>query len=147
MTLKKDTGTWNKDLAQVSQVGIHAGSFPRYNAATQAGSVSAPSARLVAVVRFLYSGLKIKRGLGRLMMCLARKYESLQLLPVDISDGRVLYLDLREPSAMPYLLTGRWESSESAFVRAAVWPGDVAIDIGANVGWYSTLLAEAVGLE
>jgi FkbM family methyltransferase len=146
MSIKKETRTSNEALAQPRQVGIHAGSSSRYNAATQAGSVSAASARLVAVVRFLYSGLKIKRGLGRLMMCLARRYESLQSLPVHISDGRILYLDLRETSAMVYLLTGRWESGESAFVRAVVWPGDVAIDIGANVGWYSTLLAEAVGL-
>jgi FkbM family methyltransferase len=145
MTLKKETSASNEDLAQTHRIGIHAKSSRRYNAVSQAGSVSAPSARLVAVVRFLYSGLRIKRGLGRLTMCLARKYELLQSLPVHISDGRVLYLDLREPSAMPYLLTGRWESVESAFVRAVVWPGDVAIDIGANVGWYSTLLAEAVG--
>lgn len=143
MSIKKETRTSNEDLAQTRQVGIHVGSSSRYNAATQAG---AASARLVAVVRFLYSGLRIKRGLGRLMMCLARRYESLQSLPVHTSDGRILYLDLRETSAMVYLLTGRWESGESAFVRAVVWPGDVAIDIGANVGWYSTLLAEAVGL-
>jgi FkbM family methyltransferase len=146
MTLKKEPSASKEDPVQTHQVGIHGGSSARYSAATRAGAVSAPSATLVAVVRFLYSGLKIKRGLGRLTMCLARRYESLQSLPVHISDGRVLYLDLREPSAMPYLLTGRWESVESAFVRAVVWPGDVAIDIGANVGWYSTLLAEAVGL-
>jgi FkbM family methyltransferase len=146
MILKTQTGASNDDMAQPSELRGDARSSLRYNVAIPPDSVNAPSARLVGLVRFLYSGLKIKRGLGRLMMCLARKYESFQSLPVHTCDGRVLYLDLREPSAMPYLLTGRWESVESAFVRAVVWPNDVAIDIGANVGWYSTLLAEAVGL-
>lgn len=72
---------------------------------------------------------------------------TLQLLPVTTIDGRHLYLDLRETMCMPYLLEGRiWEEAgETAFVRSVVQPGESAIDIGANVGWYSSLLAELVG--
>ncbi|HLC41710.1 MAG TPA: FkbM family methyltransferase, partial [Methylomirabilota bacterium] len=47
------------------------------------------------------------------------------------------------------LLTGQiWgEAGETHFFRSMLRPGDCAIDIGANVGWYSTLLAELVGPE
>ncbi|OHB71790.1 MAG: hypothetical protein A2V70_04585 [Planctomycetes bacterium RBG_13_63_9] len=64
-----------------------------------------------------------------------------------MDDGRILYLDLRQPVAIPYLLLGRnrYESGETAVVRSITAPGEVVWDIGANVGWYSTLLARIVG--
>ena len=101
----------------------------------------------VTLPRLLHNRLGLKRGVGRVMMAVAQHNPALQLLPVRMNDGRVLQLDLREPMAMPYLLAGEiWEEAgETEFVRSVVCPGEVAIDIGANVGWYSALLSECVG--
>lgn len=100
----------------------------------------------VLVPRFLYSRLKIRRGVGRLMMMLAKVVRPLHRLPVPMLDGRTLFLDLRETMSMPYLLEGRiWEEEgETELMRSFVRSGEVAIDIGANMGWFSTLLADAV---
>ena len=88
------------------------------------------------------------RGLGRVLRRLAAYSEALRAIPVPMTDGRVLYLDLRDSTCLTYYLFGeiptdRWET---AFVRSVMKPGEAAIDVGAFVGWYSTLLAEAVGL-
>ena len=45
------------------------------------------------------------------------------------------------------LLLGEWEPAESRVAAAALRPGDFAIDIGANHGWFTLLMAEAVGPE
>ena len=41
--------------------------------------------------------------------------------------------------------TGEWEPLESMLVRNLLREGDFVIDIGANFGWYSLLMAEIVG--
>ena len=80
-------------------------------------------------------------------MSLVRLYRRTELFPVRMVDGRVLHLDLSETMSMPYLLTGEiWgERGETELLRSVVRPGETALDIGANVGWYTTLLAELVG--
>ena len=64
-----------------------------------------------------------------------------------MKDDRVLYLDLREPVCLPYLLTGWdfYERKEPDFLRTVIRHGDTVIDIGANIGWYSSLFSELVG--
>src|SRR3990172_3724010 len=49
----------------------------------------------------------------------------------------------------PYLFYGRvpYELGEERVVRALVRAGEHVVDVGANVGWYSTMLAELVGLN
>jgi FkbM family methyltransferase len=103
--------------------------------------------RGIAVLRLFYKHLKLRRGINRVLTTVFGQFGSLQLLPVRMSDGRILYLDLRERMCMPYLLTGEipYERYETEFVRSVIRSGDVVVDIGANVGWYSTLLSELVG--
>lgn len=43
------------------------------------------------------------------------------------------------------LLEGEYEPELSRIARSALREGDVAIDAGANFGWYTTLFAQAVG--
>lgn len=102
---------------------------------------------LVKAVRFAYRQLRFQRGLGRLVRLIASIAPRLQETSVTLIDGRVLTLDLRESMSMPYLLTGEiWgEQGETEFTKYVVQPGDIVLDIGANVGWYSTLFAERVG--
>jgi len=54
----------------------------------------------------------------------------MDLRPVDAVQGRIL-------------TTGRWEPNITQIVREALKPGDVFIDIGANVGYY-TILASSI---
>lgn len=98
-------------------------------------------------LRFLYSRARIRRGLGRAVKMVAARHRAWHLVPVPMSDGRILQLDLRETMSLQYLLVGKIfaEDGETRLVRSMIRPGDVALDIGANVGWYTTLLAEAVG--
>ena len=100
---------------------------------------------LLQVIRTLHR-LRV-RGLGRLLMLIARHSRKLQMVPAPMEDGRILFLDLRDPYQMPYFLEGRipWEQGETEFVRRVVRSGDVVVDGGASIGWYTTLLAELVG--
>jgi FkbM family methyltransferase len=41
--------------------------------------------------------------------------------------------------------TGQWESFETALVQRLLRPGDVFLDIGANIGWYTLIAATIVG--
>jgi FkbM family methyltransferase len=41
--------------------------------------------------------------------------------------------------------TGEWESFETELVHRFLRPGDVFVDIGANIGWYSIVAASAIG--
>jgi len=101
---------------------------------------------LTASTRWAY-GHGLRLGLGRGLVFLARRLSVWREVPVPMDDGRHLVLDLREPQNLPYLLYGRapYEAGEERVVRALVQPGEQVIDVGANVGWYSTMLADLVG--
>jgi FkbM family methyltransferase len=64
-----------------------------------------------------------------------------------MQDGRMLFLDLRNPVSVPYLLEGDFppEKVETQLVRKLVHRGDTVVDVGANVGWYTSLLCKLVG--
>ncbi|MBS3764792.1 MAG: FkbM family methyltransferase [Planctomycetes bacterium] len=68
-------------------------------------------------------------------------------LPLPMHDGRWMYLDLRNPVSLPYLLEGDFpcEKIETKLVQKLIKPGDTAIDVGANLGWYTTLLCREIG--
>ena len=42
---------------------------------------------------------------------------------------------------------GAWESAEADFMIETVRPGDIAIDVGANLGWFTVILAKQVGRQ
>lgn len=105
-------------------------------------------ARWVPLVRLMYQRLS-KWHVEHALMALAERWGFLQLAPVRMQDGRVIYLDLRNPTSMPYVMLGDFpcEKAETQFARSVVRRGDTVLDIGANVGWYSSLLSELVGSE
>lgn len=78
---------------------------------------------------------------------IGRRFSALHCFPVRMRDGRRLYLDLRNPVSVPYLLDGEFpaERMETLLVRELVRPGDVTLDIGANIGWYTSLLCQCAG--
>lgn len=85
-------------------------------------------------------------GLGRVVIALASRQRRLRELNVPMDDGRILVLDLTEPQNLPYLFYGRapYELGEERVVKSLVRPGEQVVDVGANVGWYSTMLANLV---
>lgn len=40
---------------------------------------------------------------------------------------------------------GQWEPAISTWFRGYIRPGDVVVDVGANIGWYTLLAAKCVG--
>lgn len=58
----------------------------------------------------------------------------------------MMWVDLRDKALSPHLmLQGYWEMWITAALARLTKPGTVAIDIGANLGYYTMLLADAVG--
>lgn len=60
-------------------------------------------------------------------------------------DRRKLFVN---PSTPPYrfiYFLGEYEPSITQIINLIVQPGDVCLDVGANIGWYTTLLQKIVG--
>jgi FkbM family methyltransferase len=56
------------------------------------------------------------------------------------------YVDCRDRGLAPHLmLDGYWEYWVSDFMWRNIKPGDTVIDVGANLGYYSVLMADLVG--
>lgn len=61
--------------------------------------------------------------------------------------GTRMHLALPDSIQTSIFLTGRWEPTISAIVEDALKPGDIFIDIGANVGYYTLLASKLVGAD
>jgi FkbM family methyltransferase len=72
---------------------------------------------------------------GRVALCRALGRYKLYLSTLDDGFGANVLLD------------GYWEMWLTQFIARTVRPGGVAIDVGANYGYYSLLLADLVGPE
>lgn len=62
-----------------------------------------------------------------------------------IQDRLRLWVDLADRFVSLGCLLGDYEPSETRFVLSNLKPGDVFLDIGANVGWFAILAADRVG--
>jgi FkbM family methyltransferase len=60
-------------------------------------------------------------------------------------DGRRFRVPAGDEMYAQVFWYGAYEPLESAMVAALLRPGDFAVDIGANHGWFSVLMANAVG--
>jgi|GEM_PF-618734 len=59
--------------------------------------------------------------------------------------GARLWLDLSDRVIGIEMLHDRYEPSETAFVERMLTPGDCAIDLGANLGYFTMIMAQRVG--
>ncbi len=58
------------------------------------------------------------------------------------------YVDTRDIGIAPHLMIdGYWELWITEFILRNLRPGQVALDLGANLGYYSILMADIVGAE
>jgi FkbM family methyltransferase len=60
-------------------------------------------------------------------------------------DGRTFLLPAGDVVYANVFVDGTYEPTESRVVASVLRPGDFAIDVGANHGWYSLLMASVVG--
>ena len=92
----------------------------------------------------------IRKGKGRLMNLAMQ-------LPVDLPenevvclrDGRQLCINLRSCRGMysGVYFFGEYERAISQIVRQIIHPGDICFDVGANLGWYTTLMSSLCGAK
>ena len=60
--------------------------------------------------------------------------------------GRRLQLDITDPTGrMPYFYLTPYEQGVSDAIITALRPGDIFVDVGANIGYYTVLAAQVVG--
>lgn len=85
---------------------------------------------------------------GSIFFRLNDKFYSLGIMKpvqVKLSTGINMELDGRDLVTQTILMTGMWEAQESAFLDNNLKPGDVFVDVGAHVGYYTLLAAKLVG--
>jgi FkbM family methyltransferase len=64
---------------------------------------------------------------------------------VAIAEGTRFFCNRQNLIERSILEQGVWERVETALVKRCVSPGAVALDVGANIGYFTFLLARAVG--
>ena len=101
---------------------------------------------LARMIRAYTFNSPIRKGKGRLSdlaLGLSRHLPS-EIL-VSLPDGRRLYVDPRSIMYRHVYFIGEYERFISNLVRQIVKPGDVCVDVGANIGWHTTLLRSVAG--
>lgn len=103
-------------------------------------------ARPETTLRFIDAGLKRRPPVGRLVRGIAGRLLWTRLPDLAAHyDDRVFLIPQNDPMYAAVFFDGAYEPHCSDFLRAWLRRGDHAIDIGANHGWYSLLMASAVG--
>lgn len=98
------------------------------------------------LVRFYTLNSPLKRGRHRLSNLAFRLSPKMpREIVVETIDGRQLYVDTRNDSYKYVYFLGEYEAVISNILRRLVNPGDVCLDIGANIGWYTTLFQKLIG--
>ena len=74
-----------------------------------------------------------------------RGFDRPTLVIKELEEGPRIFVDLMDVFVGRTIVKNEYEANERAFVRAALRPGETAVDIGANIGLYSLLFAHLVG--
>lgn len=87
------------------------------------------------------------RGLQTPLQRAARRVLASRLpaLRAEYADGRLFSFPARDTMHSPVFVFGEYEPAESAMIRRLLRDGDLAVDVGANIGWFSLLMATCVG--
>lgn len=86
-----------------------------------------------------YRLLKIMRPVGR------KIGRALGWRRVRTKHDFVMDLDLQDWIPQDIFLTGEFEPATTAVARKLLKPGDIVVDVGANIGYYSLLFCSCVG--
>jgi len=63
----------------------------------------------------------------------------------ELEHGVRLFVDLADHVIGLNIVRGRYEADEVRYVRTALRPGDIAVDAGAHIGFFTMQMAAAVG--
>ncbi|MGE5691682.1 MAG: FkbM family methyltransferase [Pseudomonadota bacterium] len=66
-------------------------------------------------------------------------------LEVVVAGGNRMRVELRDIEGKMLATSGVWEPQTVAVMMAVLGPGDVAVDLGANIGFFSLLASQLVG--
>jgi len=88
------------------------------------------------------------RGCMRLCRCCAQIFKSMQNTPVNLDDFSV-FVDLRNMDHQIVFLEGKypWGAEEFGLMKAVLRKGDRVVDVGANLGVFTVLMANLVGVQ
>jgi FkbM family methyltransferase len=97
---------------------------------------------IFASVKFYCRHSPFRKGKARLFvtLCKITKYRPPRTL-VKSADGRFLNVDFGWGGMEELYFLGEYERGVTAALSAVIRPGDLCIDVGANIGWFSTLMA------
>ncbi len=100
------------------------------------------------LIRFYTFHSPVKRGRHRLSDLAFRLAPEVpgEIVAKTI-DGRELFIETANNSYKYVYFLGEYESAISNIFRRIIEPGDVCLDIGANIGWYTTLFQKLVGAK
>jgi len=103
---------------------------------------------LLYPIRLYLKSFPFQRGKGLLLRYIVTPMLPPREVEFDLPvPGGIVALRYRETLGLSSLLYGPFESGELAFVSSFLRSGEVALDIGANVGLFSVVMAAAVGEE
>lgn len=63
----------------------------------------------------------------------------------ELQNKRRLFVDLSDRVIGHGIIKGEYESEEVDFVKSIIKPGDTVLDIGANIGFFTILMADLIG--
>src|ERR1700686_1989005 len=76
---------------------------------------------------------------------LYENFDATNIVIKEIADNLRLFVDLADSQVGLNVISGSYEPQEREFILATLKRGDIAVDIGANIGYFSVLMADAVG--
>ena len=105
---------------------------------------------ILGVAQAIGSGpLNILRGILPISVKLAMSRlvtKNLKSVGLTVQAGNGLkFVSIRDTVFLHVLVEGYYEKSISSITSKLIHKGDIAVDIGANFGWYTMLLADSVG--
>ena len=103
--------------------------------------------RMQRLFRRLAYLIGTKRGLYRIAKCLAMVFPAMRRYRAVLVDGSDIVLDLRETMCFSLFMEGRipHERSLCRIFKRLVRQGDIFVDVGANVGFYTAVARKWVG--
>lgn len=73
------------------------------------------------------------------------KYTASKWVATDVLDRYIMWVDLHDAYVSHGCLNNNYEPEETSFFMSRLRKGDVVIDIGANIGWFTLVAAKHVG--
>jgi FkbM family methyltransferase len=73
------------------------------------------------------------------------KFSTSKWVATDILDRFVMWIDLHDAYVSHGCLNNNYEPEETSFFMSRLRSGDVVLDIGANIGWFTLVAAKHIG--